>query len=254
MMKMLSGQRPYQPPLFPVIKQRVMKKKVLIVEDQFVEANDLQLMLRKAGYEVCGIARSVEIAEELMKKEVPELVLLDIFLKGKRTGIDLAKQLKEENIAFIYLSANSNEEVLSQVKKTEPYGFIVKPFRERDLLVTLEIAQYRHEHSMESRARKEERLIQQLWNLMNRSDGPGERLLQAGKIMQQDIPFDCLTVLFEHAVTFRDHVISFLRIGFDEYQILGAKELAQTVHLPLEKLVKILTLSKKRKQAWFSSS
>lgn len=80
-----------------------MKKKVLIVEDQFVEANYLQLMLRKAGYVVCGIARSVDIAEEIIKKEKPTLVLLDIFLKEKRTGIDLARQLKEENTAFIFL-------------------------------------------------------------------------------------------------------------------------------------------------------
>src|SRR4051794_8910450 len=106
-----------------------MKTKVLIVEDEFVEANDLRLILGKAGYEVCGIARSVEIAEDLIKKEKPKLVLLDIFLKGKRTGIDLARQLREENIAFIYLSANSNEEILSVAKTTEPYGFIVKPFR-----------------------------------------------------------------------------------------------------------------------------
>ena len=143
-----------------------MNKKVLIVEDQFIEANDIQLMLRKAGYEVCGIARSVTIAQEIIKKESPDLVLLDIFLKGKQTGIDLAKQLKEDNIAFIYLSANSNEEILTAAKTTEPYGFIVKPFRERDLLVTLEIARYRHEHSQESRRRRERDVLEQLEKTM----------------------------------------------------------------------------------------
>ena len=132
-----------------------MNRKVLIVEDQFVEANDLQIMLTKAGYEVCGIARSVPIAQEIIKKEKPDLVLLDIFLKGKMTGVDLAKELRRDNIAFIYLSANSNEEILSEAKTTEPYGFIVKPFREKDLLVTLEIAHYRHEHSRESKYRRE---------------------------------------------------------------------------------------------------
>ncbi len=95
-----------------------MNKKVLIVEDQFVEANDLQLILGKAGYEVCGIARSVPIAQEIIKKEKPGLVLLDIFLKGKQTGIDLAKQLNEDNIAFVYLSANSNEEVLNERERS----------------------------------------------------------------------------------------------------------------------------------------
>ena len=56
-----------------------MNKKVLIVEDQFVEANDLQLILRKAGYDVCGIARSVPIAQEMIKQEKPGLVLQIIF-------------------------------------------------------------------------------------------------------------------------------------------------------------------------------
>jgi response regulator of citrate/malate metabolism len=103
-----------------------VNKKVLIVEDQFVEANDLQLMLGKAGYEVCGIARSVPIAQEMIKKEKPGLVLLDIFLKGKLTGIDLARQLKEDNVAFVYLSANSNEEILSEAKTTEPLWLYCK--------------------------------------------------------------------------------------------------------------------------------
>ena len=129
-----------------------MKEKVLIVEGQLVEAHNLRLMLLQAGYGVIGIARSVVQARDIIKQERPDFVLLDIFLKGKLTGIDLARQLGEENIAFIYLSANSSEEVLNIAKATQPYGFLVKPFRERDLLITLEIACYRHKHSMESYA------------------------------------------------------------------------------------------------------
>jgi DNA-binding NtrC family response regulator len=218
-----------------------LKKKVLIVEDQFVEANDLQLMLRKAGYDVCGIARSVPIAQEIIKKEKPALVLLDIFLKGPLTGIDLARQLKEENIAFIYLSANSNEEILSQAKTTEPYGFIVKPFREKDLLVTLEIAQYRLEHSVESRSRREEELRQRLVNVMQSGADLKVRLLQTGKFLQPSIPFDCLCVIFENAVTISGNIISFLRIGFDEYQTLEAKEFARRLHLAPESFSHVQT-------------
>ena len=135
-----------------------MKEKVLIVEDQFVEADYLRLMLIRAGYIVTGIARSVVQAQEMIKKEMPDFVLLDIFLKGKQTGIDLAKQLSEDNIPFVYLSANSHEDVLNAAKATQPYGFLVKPFREKDLLVTLEIAKYRQEHSLEFRYRKEAEL------------------------------------------------------------------------------------------------
>ncbi|HEY5823895.1 MAG TPA: sigma-54 dependent transcriptional regulator [Cyclobacteriaceae bacterium] len=127
-----------------------MKEKILIVEDQFIEANNLQMILERAGYEVCGIARSVPIALKLIDREKPDLVLLDIFLRGPLTGIDLAKTLREKNIAFVYLSANSNKETLMAAKETRPYGFLVKPFREKDVLVMLEIAHYQHAHNLDS--------------------------------------------------------------------------------------------------------
>jgi len=220
-----------------------VNKKVLIVEDQFVEANDLQLMLKKAGYEVSGIARSVDIAEELIKKEKPGLVLLDIFLKGKRTGIDLAKQLREDNIAFIYLSANSNEEILAEAKTTEPDGFIVKPFREKDLLVTLEIAQYRHEHSRESKYRREVELISQLEKTIIENTDWKQKLLQIGKIIQPDIPFDFLTTEFDYADKTLNHTVSFLRIGFNEYQTIGLKELSNITSITPDEIMKLLFAS-----------
>ncbi|HYV95048.1 MAG TPA: sigma 54-interacting response regulator [Chitinophagales bacterium] len=228
-----------------------MNKKVLIVEDQFVEANDLQLMLGKAGYEVCGIARSVPVAQELVKKEKPDLVLLDIFLKGKQTGIDLARQLREDNIAFVYLSANSNEEILSAAKTTEPYGFIVKPFREKDLLVTLEIAQYRHEHSRESKFKRETELIQQLEKFALGNIEWKERLLQIGKIIQQEIPFDYLTIGFDDPDKFANRATSFLRIGFNEYQTIGAKELSTITGISTDELKKLVSVSDKEEVSTF---
>lgn len=122
-----------------------MSKNILIVEDEYIVANDLRLMLERAGYAVCGIADSVPEAQEIISREKPELVLLDIQLKGPLSGIDLARQLREEQIAFVYLSANSSQRILEAAKLTEPYGFLVKPFRAKDLLVTLDIAWYRHE-------------------------------------------------------------------------------------------------------------
>lgn len=128
-----------------------MSEKILIVEDQFIEANNLKMILERTGYQVCGIARSVPVALELIEKERPNLVLLDIFLQGPLTGIDLARTLNEQQIAFVYLSANSNKETLDAAKATHPYGFLVKPFREKDVLVTLDIAHYLHEHSLKTR-------------------------------------------------------------------------------------------------------
>ena len=120
-------------------------KKILIVEDQFIEANNLQMILIREGYSVCSIARSVPIALEIVEKEKPDLVLLDIYLRGNLTGIDLARKLRERDIGFVYLSANSNKDILEEAKVTRPYGFLVKPFREKDVLVTLNIAWYLHE-------------------------------------------------------------------------------------------------------------
>ncbi|MCS3796483.1 sigma-54-dependent transcriptional regulator [Niastella sp. OAS944] len=133
-----------------------MMKKILIVEDQFIEADSLQLILEKAGYEVCSIARSVPIALEIVENEKPDLVLIDIFLQGNLTGIDLAKKLGEKKIGFVYLSANSNKKTLDEAKVTKPYGFLVKPFREKDILVTVDIAWYLHEQSLASQKMHEQ--------------------------------------------------------------------------------------------------
>jgi DNA-binding NtrC family response regulator len=123
-------------------------EKILIVEDELIVARDLRKTLERNGYKVAGVATSVDAALLLIAASKPWLVLVDIFLKGNLTGIDLAKQLNLQNIPFIYVSANSNQPVLQAAKTTNPYGFIVKPFREKDLLVTLDIARYRYEHNL----------------------------------------------------------------------------------------------------------
>jgi DNA-binding NtrC family response regulator len=217
-----------------------VSKKVLIVEDQFVEANDLQLMLKKAGYEVSGIARSVDIAEEIIKKEKPGLVLLDIFLKGKRTGIDLARQLAKENIAFVYLSANSNEKVLNAAKATQPYGFLVKPFREKDLLIMLEIASYRHDHSIESNVRKGNIVTDKLTAIISSAESWEEKLLNICRTLQSYISFDYLSVGFDTIVDTPASALSFLRIGFDEYQRIGVPELLTIAGLKMNDLAKLI--------------
>lgn len=125
--------------------------KILIVEDQYIEAHNLQLILERAGYHVCTIADSVALALKIIKNEQPDMILLDIQLQGNLTGIDLAKTLQEKNIAFIFLSANSDKKTLEQAKATNPNGFLVKPFREKDVLVTLDVAWYLHQENLKRR-------------------------------------------------------------------------------------------------------
>jgi len=202
-----------------------MSKKVLIVEDEFIVANDLRLILIRAGYSIIGIAASAEEAEEHLQKNKPELVILDIRLKGKLSGIDLARKLKNENIAFIYLSANSNQKVLEEAKTTEPYGFLVKPFRMQDLLVTLDIAWYRHTHSLESKLRQEERLQKHLAEINNETSDTRQKLLKIAKAIQPYISFDLIASGIRPLNVERFNDAAYLRIGFDEYQFIGDKEL-----------------------------
>ncbi|MGS2737802.1 sigma-54-dependent transcriptional regulator, partial [Sinomicrobium sp. M5D2P17] len=123
--------------------------KILIVEDEFILANGLRLMLREAGFEVCEIASSVPRARQIIQKENPTLAILDIHLEGSLSGIDLARELKTAGIGFIYLSANSNKTILDAAKITEPYGFLVKPYRKKELLIAIEIAQYHQNQKQE---------------------------------------------------------------------------------------------------------
>ncbi len=127
----------------------------LIVEDEFLIANDLRRILIKAGYEVLGLAESGAEARALVAQAVPAIVLLDVFLKGTETGIDLAHWLSEQNIPFVFLSANLTDNVLAAAKVTQALGFLNKPFREKDVLTTLEIARYRHAHSEEAKLRQQ---------------------------------------------------------------------------------------------------
>jgi two-component system, NtrC family, response regulator HydG len=125
-----------------------LKAKILIVEDQFIEAKSLNVILTNAGYSTCSIARSVTAALSIIEKEKPDLVLVDIFLQGEGTGIDLGKILNEKNMAFVYLSANSNRQILEDAKPTKPYGFMVKPFRAKDVLIMLDVALYLHKNRL----------------------------------------------------------------------------------------------------------
>lgn len=202
-----------------------MNKKLLIVEDEFIVANDLRLILTQAGYSVTGIAASAEEAEAHLQKQTPDLVILDIRLNGKRSGIAFARKLQQENIAFIYVSANSNQKVLEEAKATQPYGFLVKPFREKDLLIALDIAWYRHTHSLESRLRREERLQTLLAEIGNEHSGVQQKMLKIAGVLQSFLPFDYIATGVRplNAEQFSD--IGYLRVGLDEYQLIGEKEL-----------------------------
>lgn len=120
--------------------------KILIVEDEAVVSLDITRRLEKMGYNVMGRLASGEEALELVQQERPDLVLMDINLQGEIDGIETANQLYQNyNIPVIYLTAYAGESTLERAKETKPYGYILKPFKERELRATIEVALSRHQ-------------------------------------------------------------------------------------------------------------
>lgn len=128
-----------------------MKKlNILIVEDEGIVAKDIQHSLIKLGYNVIGTVSTGEKALDLMKEDTPDLVLMDIMLKGNMDGIETAQVIKDTyNIPIIYLTAYADENTLSKAKVTEPYGYIIKPFKEIDIHTSVEMAIYKHSKTNE---------------------------------------------------------------------------------------------------------
>jgi DNA-binding LytR/AlgR family response regulator len=116
------------------------KTKILIVEDEMIIAANISLQLTTLGYEVTGIIPRGEDALLHLDDNLPDIILLDINLKGKLDGIETAEVMqKNHKIPVIYLTANIDDGYFNRAKKTNPYGFISKPFKKLDLQRALEL-------------------------------------------------------------------------------------------------------------------
>lgn len=118
--------------------------RIMIVEDEGLVADDLASCIESFGYEVVGIADTVDAATALAESTKPDLALLDIQLKGDNDGIHLAHELRRRHIGFVYLTAHSDAAILERAQVTEPLGYVLKPFGARDMLPVLQTAMYRH--------------------------------------------------------------------------------------------------------------
>ncbi len=114
--------------------------KILIVEDEMVIAANISLQLTELGYEVTGILPRGEEALSQIKIERPDILLLDIRLKGEMDGVETAQEIQRYyNIPIIYLTANADEAHFNRAKETHPYAFISKPFKKLDLQRAIEL-------------------------------------------------------------------------------------------------------------------
>ncbi len=117
------------------------KIKILIVEDELIIAEDLKDILESLDYEVCGIAISAREALQLLEEHAPDIALLDIQIKGGKDGIELANDINEQfKIPFIFLSSHADAATLERAKQVKPFGYLVKPFQEKDIHTTVEMA------------------------------------------------------------------------------------------------------------------
>lgn len=123
--------------------------KILIAEDEIIIAEDIASCLEDLGYYICAIDSGDHIMEIIRETE-PDLILLDIHLKGDVDGVELAAKIKQEfDIPFIFLTAYADKPTIDRAKTVEPYGFIVKPFDDKDLRSAIEIALYKHNKDKE---------------------------------------------------------------------------------------------------------
>ncbi|MBD1385918.1 sigma 54-interacting transcriptional regulator [Mucilaginibacter rigui] len=206
---------------------------ILVVEDQFIEANDLGNILREAGHTVIGTAKSVDQAMTILKKSTPDIVLLDIYLKGTLTGIDLAKTLGQENIPFIYISANSNESTLDLAKATHPHGFLVKPYRAKDIIVALDIASYRHRYSLELNAKHAKEIIERLEAIELEGNDILTKLTAVLLAVKPFIPFELVLIDLDIDDFGLSRIFGFERKGYYELSALNGGDLRQKLGLTL---------------------
>ncbi len=148
---------------------------VLIVEDQLVIAEDIRQAVEGMGHQVCGIAISYEEGVGLVQRHQPDLVILDIKLQGKKSGIDLAYVIlkKYPTTSFIYLTSYFDRKTLKGASKTLPGAYLVKPFKDQDLMSAIEVSMQNHQAKIE---------------MTDQLEGPGELIVKSEYVLLK-IPF-----------------------------------------------------------------
>nr|WP_321268140.1 response regulator [uncultured Sulfurimonas sp.] len=124
----------------------MVKKSIIVVEDDEITALNLNLSLQKHGYNVVAICDNAAQAKSKIQMHKPNIVIIDISLDESNDGIELAKTIRQKhNIPFIFLTSYSDDDIISQAKQTEPYGYIVKPFDPNSLHATIQMAIFKYE-------------------------------------------------------------------------------------------------------------
>ncbi len=139
-------------------------KKLMIVEDEIIIAEDIQMIMNSLGYTKTEIVMYAEESLEVVREFVPDLILMDVFLKGDMSGIEAAKKISNDySVPIIFVTAYSDTNSVREITETSPYGYLIKPIKEEELKITVEIAE--HKHKIEQELRYKEFYCKQIVDL-----------------------------------------------------------------------------------------
>ncbi|MFA4851991.1 MAG: response regulator [Bacteroidales bacterium] len=195
------------------------KFNILVVEDESIVAKDIQNSLKKLGYIVSAVVDSGKKAMEKVEQSRPDLILMDIMLKGKINGIEAANTIRTRyDIPVIFLTAYADDDTLSKAKISEPYGYIIKPFKEKELQTTIEMAIYKHEKNTEI---KKERDMYR--TIVENKESKDSIFVRADYRLNK--------------VKFED--ICFLE-ALKDYVVINTSKNSYTVHITMKEMIRIL--------------
>lgn len=163
----------------------MVNEKILVVEDEFITGTDIQNNLKAMGYDVPVVVDTGEGAIKKAGELHPDIVLMDITLIGEMNGIEAAAQIRERyGIPVIFLTAHSDDTTITRALESEPFGYIVKPFEERNLKSTIKMALFKH--SMDEKLKERDRTI---GTLMNATADATALLDREGRVLAANAAF-----------------------------------------------------------------
>ena len=208
----------------------VSKTRILVVEDEVIVARDIRMQLVELGYEPVGHATRGEQAVRMAEARLPDLVLMDVHLAGPMDGIAAADQIRSRlALPVVFLTAFGGDDTLDRAKQTDPFGYILKPFSERELRTVLEIALYRHQ--TEARLRESEQRLRTVFESEPECVkvlGPGGELLEMNPAGLAMLEADSVAEVVAHGVL--NFVVPEHRAAFaalHQRVMAGARELLE---------------------------
>ena len=180
--------------------------RILIVEDEAVTAMDLAAELRHLGYDVCGTEDTADGAVAAVEREKPVLVLMDIRLGDSGDGVDAARRISDSHdTAVVFLTAHSDEETLARALAVSPYGYIVKPFRARELKVAVELALSKHAAERAATEKMSELVLTDpLTGLANRRHFDQTLASEWDRAAREKLPLGVIMIDIDHFKAYND--------------------------------------------------